>query len=587
MNPQHPSVELFRDYLLGKLSLGESNRIDLHIEQCEECQSVLAKIDGQDSLTDLLVDSYSPNHEPSEPSTPAGNPMEALTIDTSATIPHSQRNPTDENDDSFEIEGYHIESEIGRGGMGVVYRAFHHKLKRPVALKVLLSGAHADSVEQKRFLLEAEMIAKLQHPGIVQIYEVGQQGNHLYIALELIEGGNLSDWLATNDRVSPIWAATMLLQLAKSVQFAHEQGVIHRDLKPGNILLAAQHDGTAESERGWSPSIHGSGSGEVLQYVPKAKITDFGLAKNTSTNTELTRTGMTVGTPAYMSPEQAIGRDSNTRPTTDIYSLGAIFYELLTGKPPFVGTDVFSVIRAVIEDDPLSPRQFEKSIPRDLETICLKCLNKPPGQRYRTVAELANDLELFLSGEPIESRSLTPVSRTLRWSRRKPLLAGTAFAAIVFYCHHLALRSLGVELHLNPDFQRTVTLLMPGWVVLAGVAQWLVGKNRNRLIGYLLYGVLSIGGTTAIFTLDQGPNSAPVPIYFIIVVACAIISPKPLATWSVTFVAMAGYACLVAHAYFYDPANMVSLEEFSVFMSLLVILGAQLHLMLRRNLSVG
>ncbi len=251
------------------------------------------------------------------------------------------------------ISGYDVEAVIGRGGMGVVFKARHLKLNRLVALKMLLAGAYADAEELERFQREAEAVAALRHPNIVQVHDAGECGGRPYFTMEYVEGGSLAETLARGscERASPRQAAALLATLALAVHSAHQGGIVHRDLKPANILLT--HDGTP-------------------------KISDFGLARRLDGETVLTRTGAAVGTPSYMAPEQARGNPLAVGPATDIYALGAILYEMLTDRPPFLAETAAETIQQVIAQDPTPPSRRNARVPRDLETICLKCL---PGRR--------------------------------------------------------------------------------------------------------------------------------------------------------------------------------------------------------------
>jgi WD40 repeat protein/tRNA A-37 threonylcarbamoyl transferase component Bud32 len=291
------------------------------------------------------------------------------------------------------LPGYEIQGNLGRGGMGVVYRARHLALKRIVAVKMVLAGAGVE--EQARFLAEAEAVAHLQHPNIVQIYEVGQYEGRPYCALEFVDGGTLATKLAHLPQPAR-YAAAVVQAVARAMDHAHQQGIVHRDLKPTNVLLT--REGTP-------------------------KVTDFGLAKRLDTDSAPTQTGAVMGTPSYMAPEQAAGRTRDIGPLADVYALGAILYEMLTGAPPFRGTTVYDTLAQVQCQEPVPPRQLNAVVPRDLETVCLKCLQKEPRQRYASATELADDLRRFLGGEPIRARPVGSAERLWRWCRRKPALA--------------------------------------------------------------------------------------------------------------------------------------------------------------------
>jgi serine/threonine-protein kinase len=303
-----------------------------------------------------------------------------------------------------QIPGYEIESVLGRGGMGVVYKGRHLQLNRVVAIKMLLAGTCATAAERERFLREAEAAARLQHPNIVQVYDVGDHEGRLYFTMEFVEGGTLDEQLAGVPQ-TPQRAAELLATLSDAVRVAHEGHIIHRDLKPSNILLKA--DGTP-------------------------KISDFGLAKQLEAAAGLTLSGAPLGTPSYMSPEQARGDSRGLGPGVDIYALGALLYALLTGRPPFHAASSSATLQQVISQDPVSPKRLNASIPRDLETICLKCLEKDAARRYAGAADLRDDVRRFLSNQPIVARPTSLPGRILRWTRRNPAVAALLGTSVLF-----------------------------------------------------------------------------------------------------------------------------------------------------------
>ncbi len=301
------------------------------------------------------------------------------------------------------IEGYQILEELGRGGMGVVYKGRQILLNRPCALKMILGGIHASPDTFARFLAEAQAIARLHHPHIVQIHSIGEAEGLPFFELEYVEGGGLdraldgTPWDARR-------AAGFVEILAGAVAEAHRLGIVHRDLKPGNILLTKE--GTP-------------------------KITDFGLAKSLDNESGLTATDSIMGSPSYMSPEQAAGLTREIGPPADIYALGATLYELLTGRPPFRGTSILETLDQVKTVEPVPPSRLVPGLPRDVETIALKCLQKEPGKRYDSASSLAEDLRRFLGGEPIVARPVPSWERAWRWCRRHPAPAALTAAVVL------------------------------------------------------------------------------------------------------------------------------------------------------------
>ncbi|HUE71219.1 MAG TPA: serine/threonine-protein kinase [Pirellulaceae bacterium] len=326
-----------------------------------------------------------------------------------------------------QIGEYDVGAELGRGGMGVVYQARHRQLGRVVALKMIRSGAHADAEELDRFLVEARAVARLQHPGIVQIFDIGQHDGLPYFSLEFVAGRTLLARVA-KEPLEPREAAELIEQLAHAMQYAHDQGILHRDLKPANVLLTP--DG-------------------------KPKITDFGLAKHIEGESASTQTGSIVGTPSYMSPEQASGNSKQLTPATDQYALGAVLYHLLTGRPPFLAAKAVETLLQVLHDEPVALRQLLPKLPIDLETICLKALQKDPQRRYASCDELAADLRRFLNGEPILARPVSRPQRVWRWCRRNPRIAIPTAASILLFliAFGISVGSAWALASLNADLQ--------------------------------------------------------------------------------------------------------------------------------------
>jgi serine/threonine-protein kinase len=322
-----------------------------------------------------------------------------------------------------QIPGYQVEAVLGRGGMGIVFKARHLRLNRAVALKMLLPGAYAGLEERERFLREAEAVASLRHANLVQVHDVGDHDGRPYFTMEYVEDGNLAQKLVGKPQPA-LQAAELVATLAKAVQVAHQSGIVHRDLKPANILLHSKAEiQNLESEHERNRGFR------ISDFIPK--IADFGLARHFDSGTALTKTGDRMGTPSYMAPEQAMGKTRAIGPAADIYSLGAVLYELLTGRPPFRGETTAETELQVIFQDPVPPSRLNPRVPRDLETICLKCLAKDPPRRYANAAGLADDLHRFQRGESIAARRPGSVERLGKWVRRRPAVAALLGATLL------------------------------------------------------------------------------------------------------------------------------------------------------------
>jgi WD40 repeat protein/tRNA A-37 threonylcarbamoyl transferase component Bud32 len=400
-----PARERLESLLAERLGGAEADAVADHVQSCARCQEALDELSA-------------PAPPPAGP-TPDWGPSPEFLRRLREAAPTPTGGPADgergRDEGRVQVPGYEVLEELGRGGMGVVYKARQAKLNRVVALKVLLAGAHAGAGDRARFRGEAEAAARLQHPNIVQVFEVGEADGRPYLALEYAEGGSLAQRL----RGSPLpagEAAALVEVLARAVHAAHQKGVVHRDLKPGNVLLAA--DGTP-------------------------KVTDFGLAKRLDAQTAHTQSGALLGTPDYMAPEQAEGKAAG--PAADTYALGAILYHLLTGRPPFPAATPLETLVRLRSEEPVSPATLQPRLPRDVVTVCLKCLAKEPAGRYASAAELADDLGRFLAGRPVLARPVGPWGRTVRWCRRRPAvalllaaLAGSLVAGFATTLHYAA-----------------------------------------------------------------------------------------------------------------------------------------------------
>src|SRR5438552_3322496 len=304
---------------------------------------------------------------------------------------------------------YELLEEIGRGGQGVLYRDHQKSLNRTVALKVIGLGHWATEAHLKRFRLEAEAAASLEHPGIVPIHEVGERDGTCYFSMGFIEGDQL-DEIAKSEVMPVRCAAELIAKVARIVHYAHEHHILHRDIKPGNILLDAKGE---------------------------PHLTDFGLARLVETESTVTRTMEVLGTPSYMAPEQAVGNNARVTSATDVYGLGAVLYQLLTGHPPFAGGTTFETVRLLLYTEPLQPRLLNPKVDRDLATICLMCLDKDPQRRYSSALALAEDLERWLKHEPIRARRTGIFTRGRKWVRRNPAIAALIASLAAVICWNI------------------------------------------------------------------------------------------------------------------------------------------------------
>jgi serine/threonine protein kinase len=356
---------------------------------------------------------------------------------TSATRPHRRHTdvPVGRPADWPSVPGLELVDVLGYGGMGVVFKARQVALDRVVAVKFLRDAYRTDSGRHERFLQEARAVARLRHPHLVQVYEFGEvpaaggATSQPYLVLEYVSGGSLADLLRGSPQ-PPGEAARLVETVADAIHYAHQQGVIHRDLKPANVLLQwAEVKGEGQAEAVCEPR---SSPPRPRTADVCAKVTDFGLAKFL-TGSDLTHSGDVLGTPSYMAPEQAAGKSELITAAVDVYGLGAILYEALTGRPPFAAATADATLSQVRQDEPVPPRRLQPTVPRDLETICLKCLRKEAGRRYATARDLADDLRRFRAGEPVRARPVGTVERVVVWCRRNPGVAGLLAALVLVF----------------------------------------------------------------------------------------------------------------------------------------------------------
>ena len=410
------SLEELRAFTAGKLDEIDVSRLEAHLADCADCLETLSQLSSDGTLVAAMRAGKRSDDSSTLVGTQTNAAIERMAaraaeneVDRFEITQREDREVTEEiqrwrENAAFApgtlIGEYEILAEIARGGMGIVFKAKHTKLKRIVALKMILMGDLATPELVERFLAEAKAAARLEHPGIVPVYEIDQHGTRHFFVMKYVEGSSLSEQLKRG-RMDSKGAAKTVRQIALAVQYAHEKEVIHRDIKPGNILI--NQDG-------------------------QPVVTDFGLAKQLDASMHLSVTGQILGTPSYMAPEQASGHIRQIGPATDVYALGAVLYAMLTGGPPFQAGSPIATIQQVIHQEPITPRSLVNGLSLDLDTICLKCLAKEPQRRYPTAAALAEDLRRYLDGQPIVARPLSPFGRAWRWCRRNSLVASLILA---------------------------------------------------------------------------------------------------------------------------------------------------------------
>jgi|GEM_PF-945879 len=399
----HPTPERLAAFDAGRLEDADSDTIERHLAECAECCQALKQLPSNDGYVALLR--------------AAANRDEAKVLVWptlgNASAQTFGRDPLDPASDSTlsdqprRFGNYELLSEIARGGMGVVYKARQIGLNRIVALKMILAGQFASAEEVRRFHAEANAAANLDHPGIVPIYEVDEQDGQHFFTMALVNGSNLAERLRQGP-MPPREVAWLVRSIALAVQHAHDKGVIHRDLKPANVLLEGLGNNNETSASSLTPNPQ--------PLTPR--ITDFGLAKLAQSDAHLTGTGQVVGTPSYMPPEQAAGRTREIRETADVYSIGAILYACLTGRPPHQAATAMETVMQVLDAEPAPPRLLNPQVPRALEAICLKCLHKEPARRYGTAQQLADELQRYLDGEPTQATSVNLLDYMLHALRK-------------------------------------------------------------------------------------------------------------------------------------------------------------------------
>lgn len=445
---------------------------------------------------------------------------------------------------------YELLEELGRGGMGIVYKARQKDLDRLVAVKVILAGRLATAEQVRRFRDEARAAAKVQHPGIVHIYEAGEvRGNH-YFVMEYVAGSSLAD-IASAAPLDVETSAEMISAVARAVDHLHAHDIVHRDLKPSNILLDKQH---------------------------RPYVTDFGLAMMTERLGDPSQAGTVAGTPNYMAPEQAAGAVAHIGPRTDVYCLGSVLYHLLTGRPPFKANTAMETLVRVMENEPPLPHRLNPAIPAELEMICLRCLEKKPKKRYATAGALADDLDRFLRGEAVEAQPPGLWHRLRSWSRRQPAcaarVAGLAFCAVIAQARYQLAPHASLPVHLG------VMSVLAVWLAGSMACQWMLGREQHAERGRWIWATMEVVFLTVLLRILDALISPLVASYAVLIAVAGLWLRERL-VWVVTAASVFGYGLLVADAG-QRRVPFSTPHWHLIFVVVLIVLGAVVALQVHR-----
>ncbi len=536
---QEQTLADLMDRYVESLQSGDQLTRSQLLQRHPELNDIAACLDDLEQLAPVSIDSVRFDSATSDAvaatveyrQTPDGSPEGAGPVNTGPAIvgPATPLGGTSGQD----FGKYQLIEEIGRGGMGVVYKARQVDLDRIVAIKMILSSWLASAEEVRRFYTEAKAAGRLRHPHIVGIHEVGQIHGQHYFAMDCVDGPSLEDVLRKgpctvpnpNDatdavadfaisRLTSETAAKCLVAVARAVDYLHTQNIVHRDLKPANILF--DRDGNPQ-------------------------VTDFGLAKIFETDNQQTQTGTIVGTPCYMSPEQAAGHPSSVSPQSDIYSLGAILYEMLTGRPPFKEDNPLDTLMQVLESEPAMPSTLNPVVPRELEMICMRCLEKEPRSRYGSAKALADDLDRYLKGEAVEARPSDVWQKVRRWVRREPAfvsrLTGLLAAASILQFNYIRHGT-------DWPFHVRVMSVLGIWVIVSFLFQRLLNRDRFTNPTRFAWAAADTTLLTALLYMADGPRG-PLLIGYPMLVAASGLFFRVRLVWFMTLISLIAYAVLL------------------------------------------
>ena len=532
--PDRQLFELLDQYVRLLHSEATAARADL-LARHPELADLLACLDELESLAPPSTSNVvSPQRGNDDPTISPGNHDQHF---NPAICPNPAAAATGEINRPGLFGRYELLEEIGRGGMGVVYRARQSDLDRTVAVKMILSSRFASADEIRRFYAEARAAGSLQHPNIVGIHEVGEIDGQHYFAMDLVDGPSLAEVIRQGNR-SPDAAAETMAVVARAVAYLHEQGIIHRDLKPSNILFDQQR---------------------------RPYVTDFGLARIFSTDGRHTQTGTIVGTPNYMSPEQATGRTGDISPQSDVYSLGAVLYEMLIGRPPFQQETPLDTLVDVIEGEPTLPHVLNRHIPRELELICLRCLEKDPRKRYRSAAALADDLEHFLKREPVSARPSGIIQRLRRWGRREPALVSRLIGLL---CAASIVQGDYLWEGKDPVVYSRVMAVFGLWAIACVVFQRLLHREWWANFARFSWAAADVVLLTIVLLLAHGPIGPLLIGYPLLIAAAGLFFRVRLVTFT-TVVSMASFVWLMV-----QRGEVLEQPQYAViFVTVLAVIG--------------